>query len=282
MVALLLISPAASRAMTAHLDPTFGTDGVTVRSDPDEDLVYPFDLFVEPDGRLIVVGDRFLKPASAPNFRQTAFGYTPDGQPDPGFGPNGDGTVDITSSTDSPLPRGVMLSDGRMVFAWVQSGPTGYRSSQIRLLRLLPNGAPDPAFGSDGIVDTGIGPEFDVDLAVTPDDRLVLATSLVDDQRLLLVRLLADGSVDSSFSDDGSVMLTDPNGSLGGGPIAVSPDGNITVAAFAWGGGAGADAGTLFVRVDSDGTIDPDFHTRIYRRDGDVYDVAPAGSDKVV
>lgn len=86
-------------------------------------------------------------------------------------------------------------------------------SRSIVVQRLLPGGAPDPTFGNGGKVvsDFGLGVQPNIfDAALDPSGRILVAAS--GQNGPAVVRLTADGQLDSSFSGDGIANVTLPAG----------------------------------------------------------------------
>ena len=133
------------------------------------------------------------------------------------------------------------------------------------LVRLLPNGALDPRFGTGGVVRTGprwCGCHFRA-VEALPDGRIVAAGRMYNrwGQTFAVARYLADGRPDGTFSGDG-VASVDVGGSYEGGEaLAVQRDGKVLVAG---GGGAGGQLFTV-LRFRRDGRLD-----RSFSRDGRV------------
>jgi uncharacterized delta-60 repeat protein len=118
---------------------------------------------------------------------------------------------------------------------------------------LLNAGQLDPSFGMNGIV--RILPNFAPSTpvaALQPNGKIILAGSLGGTD-ITLVRLNADGSLDSTFSNGGVA----PSMRGFADAVAVQPDGKILVA-----GTISANATTFDVlRFDPDGTLDRAFGT---------------------
>jgi uncharacterized delta-60 repeat protein len=154
----------------------------------------------------------------------------PIGAVDPGFG--SDGRVVWTRSASPPhdlavLPDGsvLVLLDG------LTDDPDG--TPATRLLRYLPDGTPDPAFGVNGSVDVAAdGMVFD-EMTVAPSGKILLAgwtlpgTEGAGDMALMRLRL--DGTPDPLFDGDGLVTV---DGGLGDQAcsVAVQADGKILLA----------------------------------------------------
>jgi uncharacterized delta-60 repeat protein len=133
------------------------------------------------------------------------------------------------------------------------------------------DGVLDPGFGSGGIVEIA-WPGFASANAVGLDAarRIVLggtATSLAGDGDFALFRLLADGSLDTSYAPDaGGFRLIDFDldgiGSYSSDTIndlLVAPNGWTTALGEAHFGFAGIDSQFALARVDASGTPDPTF-----------------------
>ena len=118
--------------------------------------------------------------------------------------------------------------------------------------RLLASGEPDATFTAAVLQDTTI-----FDTALQDDGSLVAVghKSVNDQFRLVVVRLLPDGSLDPQFGTDGTRLL--PGATMGsetGRAIALEDDGRIVVA-----GTRGEQV--LLARLTADGTPDATFGT---------------------
>lgn len=163
------------------------------------------------------------------------------GDLDPGFGLDGRALVDFGAGVAQARAMG-RLPDGRLVLAG--SSGADLPDDNCAVTVLTPAGAPDPSFGIDGRVELDFDParvNVCEDLVVQPDGRIVLAgyreTALTAGTRdFMVIRLLADGALDESFSDNGYAFA---NFALPG-PIvrsideayalALQPDGRVVVA----------------------------------------------------
>ncbi|MFZ1754605.1 MAG: Ig-like domain-containing protein, partial [Caldilineaceae bacterium] len=112
------------------------------------------------------------------------------------------------------------------------------------------NGDLDPTFDVDGQVITDLGGgERANGVAQQPDGRIVAAGTSNND--FAVTRYLADGSLDTSFSDDGQV-ITDLGGSDRGNAVAIQPDGKIVVAGT-------SNQDFALARYNPDGSLDTSF-----------------------
>ena len=191
------------------------------------------DLVVLPDGKLLIGGGVSF-PGAGYDF--LAARYNPDGSLDATFGTGGMATVRIGTASD--LANGMAVQpDGKIVLVGVANG-WGTASSWA-VVRLLPGGAPDPAFGTDGVVLTNIPGNYDEawDVAVQPDGKLVLTAAVnqgeyqpLTEVQLVLARYNPDGTPDATFGADGVVIpgVVSAN-RYSPIPVGLQPDGRIVV-----------------------------------------------------
>ena len=220
--AAILVAVAASAA-PGDLDLTFGTGGVaTVDFGWDERGV---GAVLQPDGKVVVAGSGYF--SNVKGFMLARF--------------NGDGTLDTTFGSGGKVhthalpyvrPRGVALQrDGKILV--VGHGLSDY-GSDVLLVRYLPNGAVDPAFGVAGLVATDFG-GTEEGWAVTTqrDGRIVAAGRIVaigsGPGDMIAARYLPDGSLDSSFDGDGRVTVGTTTRTEGAVAVAVGKDGKIVL-----------------------------------------------------
>ncbi|MBX7062146.1 MAG: hypothetical protein K1X52_10840 [Pyrinomonadaceae bacterium] len=145
---------------------------------------------------------------------------------------NGIGYVGISGGTTYPT-RVKQLAD-RSIIVIGQSG------NNIQVVKIRPDGTPDTAFGSGGFSTIPCSPCLMKDLVELPDAKLLLAgeTNFMQPQQpsdLLLARLNANGSLDTTFGTNGFVQHDLPVGSGQFsdehiGEIALLPNGSIIAA----------------------------------------------------
>lgn len=123
----------------------------------------------------------------------------------------------------------------------------------------------DPSFGGDGIVTTSIadgeGNDTATALATYPGGKLVAAGFCecddAGDEMFALVRYDQDGSLDTSFGDDGRVTTSISRFRESAGAVLVYPDGRLVAAGRGWNRAGGTDF--ALVRYRPDGSLDPTF-----------------------
>jgi uncharacterized delta-60 repeat protein len=177
-----------------------------------------------------------------------------DGALDPTF--SGDGKV-ITDFGSIDMARAVALQgDGRIVVAGVGAG--------FLVARYHADGTLDGTFSGDGkqTTDFGNGTNGAYAVGLQADGKVVAAgyafPAASSDREFALVRYLADGSLDPTFSGDGQVT-TDFGANEYGQGMAIQPDGKIVVAGITTVAGAGTDGDFALARYQTNGSLDPTF-----------------------
>ncbi|NUP05879.1 MAG: hypothetical protein HOW73_07465 [Polyangiaceae bacterium] len=126
--------------------------------------------------------------------------------------------------------------------------------------------SPDPTFGDEGFAwfDSGGGDEaFITSSALQEDGKLIVAGATLDNDEGLafVLRLNADGTIDTTYGVDGKTLLPRNRTSIAHA-IAVQPDGKLLVAgkgAIGKGGFNDAVSESFVIRLDEDGAIDSTF-----------------------
>jgi uncharacterized delta-60 repeat protein len=229
------------------LDPAFGGDGI-VRTDLTNSGDGAEDLVIQPNGRIVVVGEAGLNP------RFALVRYMPDGTRDPAFGDRG---MVLTTFGGWASPRAVALqSDRRIVVAGAAGG--------LALARYLPNGTLDRSFGDNGKVSGWKVPSpgwaiFPSAMTIQPNGR-ILAAGGWDIFELGLARFLRDGRLDLSFGRGGFVRTHVACGEQAITDLVLQPDGRIIGAGNVGpheAGDCGVPARFIVLRTLPDGSLDP-------------------------
>ena len=200
------------------------------------------------DGKIVLAGD---------NGQQTMVArLNADGSLDSGFG----GTGVVTQSAGSGFSAAYAVAvqpDGKIVLA----GEADNATPDVAILRYTSNGALDPTFDGDGIktVDLGQG-ESAAAVAVQPDGKIVVGGTTGNSSSAdgFVVRVLPDGTLDTSFDGDGVAGTT---GTITiknyVDAMALAPNGAIVTCGFQ---DDGAHQRLIAVRYTSTGALDTTFN----------------------
>ena len=127
-------------------------------------------------------------------------------------------------------------------------------TTEIGLWRMNPDGTVDTGFGTNGAALSDI---FDDAIAIarTDDGKYLVAGNTEANGSLVicLFRFNADGTIDTSWGDDGRVVQAPGAGDMGWG-ISIADDGKILVA-----GTGASDHTASFARFHADGRLDTSF-----------------------
>lgn len=183
---------------TGLIDEDFGTDGVATldfggRADSGTAVA------IQTDGMIIVAGSSFDGPLFLDGSVASLSRFDTDGVPDPGFGTGGSVVLDADPLNVSQSL--VIQPDGKIVLL----AATGTGNVSFRLFRFDDAGVPDGGFVGAPV---GVFPQSGNPgaLALLPDGKFaVVGNGLV--VRFNVVRMNADGSVDTTFGDGGSILL---------------------------------------------------------------------------
>ncbi len=261
------------------VDPSFGVEGAqTFDCAGGEDLAE--DVAVQPDGRIIVVGKCWMKSSSDAWILR----LTPDGNLDTSFGIGGTVRYNGPANQGDNANAVLLQSDGKILVAG--SSYTG-TSVDALVIRLEPTGFPDLGFGNSGVVlydGKTSGGDFAVDLALQSDGKLVIVGSTgvaLGNDALLVLRLLPDGLLDSSFGKTGTVSFRfSPLNNDYGNAVALQADGKILVAGTSFQGLQNPDV--LLLRLDSSGSLDKGFGSGGHVFYAGLYGKGDFGNDLVV
>jgi uncharacterized delta-60 repeat protein len=228
---------AAVRLKTdGSLDPSFGSGGIATV--PIGSVAQATGLAIQSDGKIVLGGA-----AVTDHHRFVVARLNANGSIDSSFGTGG-----VTKFEPDGVAWGLVLQpDGRIVLA---GEATSNNQRVFMAARVRSNGTPDLSFGNRGVVLVPIGSNA-WGMAVTrqPDGKLLLTGSAVAGSNVVAtVRLLSNGSLDSSFGSGGIAKF---NGA-GVNAMTLESSGKILLA------GVGASV----VRLNANGGMDTSFGDR--------------------
>ena len=224
------------------LDTTFDNDGKVTTA------VLSFGDFarsvaIQTDGKIVAAGYSY----NGSDYDFALVRYNIDGSLDTSFDDDGKVTTDFLSGDDAANSVAIQ-ADGKIVAA-------GSVSGDFPLVRYNPDGSLDTSFDGDGKVTTDFlsGDDAANSVAIQSDGKIVAAGYSVDGSIYVFafVRYNADGSLDTSFDDDGKVTTAVLPGAIARS-VAVQADGKIVA--------AGSVSGDFaLVRYNPDGSLDTSF-----------------------
>lgn len=240
------------------LDPTFGTGGKTTTDfSGHSDYIYSRPA-ITADGKIVVAGGAgAMLPIG--NTVDTDIGvarYLANGNIDSSFGDSGRLRIDFAGFFDWGNAVAVD-SQSRILAAGGTTDPITH-NYQFAVVRLTPQGALDNTFGGDGKVTVdfaplnGIDRDYANDMLLQPDGKILLSGYAAGN--FGLVRLNADGSLDSTFGTGGKVTADFGNTSDEANRMALTADGKILVTGY-------SSTRIAVLRYNTNGTVDTNFGT---------------------
>lgn len=191
------------------LDSNFGAGTGVVTAARSGYVCTPHEIILQPDGKILLIGQSF----SAGTNDVLMFRFNTDGSLDASFGSGG---MVITDKGINDVALGAALqADGKILV-------TGYSSfsgtNDFFLFRYESDGDLDPTFGTGGMSLTDIaGSSNDLGhkVALQSDGKIVVVglSWIAAQNRLIVVRYLSDGSIDTSYGSSGKTQTAGSYGS---------------------------------------------------------------------
>ena len=190
------------------LDTSFGTNGIV---DETAQGLGEEKILVQPDGKLVVSGWRFV------------VRYNSNGTPDNSFGTNGKVNIDVDNMA--------LQADGKVVvITW---------ANQIK--RFNPDGTVDNSFGVNGVIpitelEPGTAYGASRAFAIQKNGKILVAGSR--NGNFAVFRYNPDGRIDTTFGINGLVITPLGNNSSYNklSAVTLQPDGKIVAAGYFWSG----------------------------------------------
>jgi len=227
------------------LDTTFDDDGIVTTGSLG---IYAEarDVVIQPDGRILVAGK--TNTVTSANSDPVLIRYNTDGSLDSGFGTNG---IAVTNLNVAGAQAIALLPDGRIVTV----GYGGHTNWDLAVIRHNADGSLDTSLGDFGVVTTAFGAIASAEGVVVEPDGGIVAAGWVRTSgspltyELLVVRYQSDGSLDTSFGDNG-IVRTNPDIDFGA-DIVRQTDGMVVVA------GSSSEPQFALARFLTEGNISP-------------------------
>lgn len=264
------------------LDATFGTAGKTLATPTTHTVNACRAAAQTKDGKILVAGDA-IGNTSGSKVRNEDFvvaRFNQDGALDTGFGAAGFAITNFLPTANDPgrkdtLAALALLDDGRILVSGSMTVEEAPNLTYPVLARYTPDGAPDPSFGSAGVVtfNTTTLPGAPANLArnvgltstasaiaVEPDGATDVGLSVygnISGYGVALLRLAPDGVPDASFATAGSrwEATETPQTMFELAQLSRSADGSLVALARTY------DGMFWLARYTAQGQPDPDFAT---------------------
>jgi uncharacterized delta-60 repeat protein len=231
---------------------------------------------VQPDGKVVVGGE--INAGNSDDFGLMR--YLPNGTLDPSFGAGGIVHNDFTGGLGEFVRDLFILPNGKILACgYLNRGSNVFNAA---LVRYHGNGSLDSTFGINGLAELTAVPEAQdlVTFAMLPNGDIMGAGRWRDStnqQRVAVVRFLANGNLDPTFGGDGVMDFAHPdlNSNNVVHCIAIQPDGKTLVGGYANTNILGSYV-FLMARILANGNLDPTFGTNGFAN-LDLYHFVPKG-----
>lgn len=204
---------------------------------------------VDDKGNIFATGQLAASTDSTADYSFLLAKFTPAGELDSSFANKGLAVRNVAVGTNGELARGIVIqSDGKIVIAGTieHAGATDPRDRDIAVLRFNSDGSLDTTFQNNGmlILDLSVGTPTDTGyiadnfwgLSKYDDDRLLLTGAqknpLGTDTDFAVVRLSANGDLDSSFGNGGIFTLDIDHLNASTRTATLLPEGGIVISGY--------------------------------------------------
>lgn len=146
-----------------------------------------------------------------------------------------DGVYRYENIAATNINYGVTEASDGSLYAYGSHGKTAADPEMV-VIKLSADGAPDPSFGINGavVIPVDVSEDYAKDVAILPDGKVLVAGySKIPGKstgRMVLCRLLTDGSLDPAYGLDGLLIFGDTTINHESWAMALLPDGKVLVA----------------------------------------------------
>jgi uncharacterized delta-60 repeat protein/uncharacterized repeat protein (TIGR01451 family) len=225
------------------LDSSFGSGG-KVLTDFEPYWAFAQAVAIQANGKIVVGGVRGIHIDTQTTNHFALARYNMDGSLDTTFGSGG---IVVTAFSGSDVILDLAIQPDGRIIAVGYTVITFNQSNDLAVLRYHANGSLDTSFGSGGIVTMDFFGHYDgaSSVVVQPDGHILVAgatdtnpmtLSANQNSDFLLLRLNANGSLDTSFGTGGKVITDFSGKNDGARDLALQPDGRILLGGFAHNG----------------------------------------------
>ena len=234
------------------LDTGFNGNGIVIALS-DGNIVTPTSVAIQADGKIVIAGFGF-------KFKGGYFDFfvvrlNSDGSRDASFNGNGLVNTHITS-LDNYAQSVIVQPDGKIVVAGYGNERSSVRD-RIIVVRYNSDGSLDPTFNGNGkfISPSSIGDSVAYDAVLQSDGKILLAGV---NNNFALLRLNQNGTLDSSFNDDGLVVTSFDGNTSKANALTIQSDGKIVAVGCAYPTQTICKSFAI-ARYNADGTLDSTF-----------------------
>ena len=232
------------------LDTTFGIGGKVI-TDFSNNYDSGNSVAIQADGK-IVLGGNVYKSVGNTDFALAR--YNTNGELDTTFGIGGNVITDFSNNYDSGNSVAIQ-ADGKIVLG-------GSVGDNFGLARYNTNGELDTTFGIGGKVITNFSNSYDYgnSVAIQADGKIVLGGSMYgeeNDRNFALARYNINGSLDTTFGDEGKVITDFSNSYDYGNSVAIQQNGKIVLGGYVYNSVSSYDF--ALARYNTNGELDTTF-----------------------
>jgi len=211
------------------LDTDFGSpNGYIVQSlYPSEDWGYS--LAIQTDGK-ILLGGSCINVNNANRYEFCIARFKTNGSLDNSFGNSGRVIQAFGSGSGYDWGRSLVIQrDGKILLGGHCHNGSNF---DFCIARFNPNGTLDTTFGTGGkvILDINTSDDKGYSLAIQPDEKILLGGTCDGD--FCIARFNSNGTLDTSFGDNGIVIRPIGSGDDHGYSLAIQPDGKILLGGY--------------------------------------------------
>ncbi len=244
------------------IDTSFGNNGIVIVIPYAEVyLSAAMDAAILEDGKIAVCARIYDPNQPIASSIPVMIKMNSDGSMDQTFGDNGLIVYDMGENSCFVGDMAVQ-EDGKFLF-------TGYYNDALLVMRLNADGSIDESYGTNGVFQMEVNNtmSFSNDIALQEDGKAVIAGNAYDYDvygqaipKPAVLRLNEDGTLDTSFGDNGIMMMSFGEGNDYATTIKVQKDGKILVGGNSWDANAPIlKYSCVAVRLNEDGSMDDTF-----------------------
>ncbi len=191
-------------AFAARIDESFGDRGLALIGAAEDDLYQPSAPVVQDDGKILVCGNGLSRDGLA--YGRYLYRMNSQGLPDIGFGDAGRVELHAGPSISWAACDALGQRNGKIIAAVI--GP------EVSVFRFELDGSADASFGAEGVrthaIDPRLAEGYYIPATWIGDDGTLVYAGPVYPNRFAASRVQPDGTLDSTFGEDGLALVDGP------------------------------------------------------------------------